>query len=88
MSTKPNQFAKALGRSLRLARIQAGYSQQDMVMLMEDRIKQQTISGWERGHLPSLHFLIDYCVILNKPVSKVFAVAEYIIKEWKENCNV
>lgn len=81
MENRRTPFSMALGRSLRLARIQAGYSQQDMATLMEDRIKQQTISGWEKGYLPSLHLLIDYCVILNKPMSSVFARAEYIINK-------
>lgn len=78
MENRRTPFSMALGRSLRLARIQAGYSQQDMAALMKDRVKQQTISGWESGYLPSLHLLVDYCGILNKPMSKMFARAEYI----------
>lgn len=76
-----DDYTRALGRAIKRARVRAGLSQNQVAHATGFAIKQQTLSGWERGDLPSLHRLIDFCALTKVSMASLFVEADKIMKK-------
>lgn len=78
-----DEYARALGRAIKLARQRAGLSQSDVVKRLRVA-KQQTISNWERGTYPSIQNLADFCEVVGMPMANLFSAAEKLLKRGEQ----
>ena len=74
---RPDELARAYGMTLRLARVRAGMSQEQLAVATSGHVSQITVSRIERGEAsPSLVAAIALASALDTTVGRMLADAE------------